>query len=61
MPCITASASRSAGIAFGDVNDVTSIFAYPHALSASTSAILSSVSTKRASFWKPSRVATSLR
>src|SRR5579859_6801466 len=57
--CITASASRRAGIAFGEVNEVTSILAYPHALRRSISSILASVSTKRASFWKPSRVATS--
>src|SRR6201996_7070668 len=59
MRCITASASRSAGMARGEVNEVTSILAKPQALSRSIKATLSSVSMKRASFWKPSRVATS--
>ncbi|MNE77731.1 hypothetical protein D3C80_1740720 [compost metagenome] len=59
MPCITASASRSAGIALGEVNEVTSILAKPHRLSVSIIEILSAVSMKVASFWKPSRVATS--
>jgi hypothetical protein len=40
---MTSSASRSIGIAFGDVNEVTSIFAKPQSLSSSISATLTSV------------------
>ncbi len=61
MRRITSSASASIGIAFGEVNEVTSIFASPVRDSASTKATLSSVETKVASACRPSRIATSCR
>ena len=60
MPCITAPASASAGIALGEVKLVTSMRAKPQSDSASMKAILSSVGTMRASICKPSRGPTSL-
>jgi hypothetical protein len=59
MPAITSAASRRFGIAFGETNDVTSIFASPVFDNASINRILSAVGTKRSSLWKPSRTATS--
>src|SRR3954469_19205132 len=56
---MTASASRRFGTAFGETNEVTSIFATPVSESASISSILRSVGTKPGSIWKPSRVTTS--
>ena len=49
MPAMTASASRSAGIAFGETNDVTSIRGIPVAARRSTTSILSSVGMKSGS------------
>ena len=59
IPAITASASASAGTAFGETNEVTSILWRPVSDSASMTAIFCSVGMKRGSIWKPSRVTTS--
>ncbi len=60
MPASTSFASASAGTAFGDTNDVTSILCRPVRESWFTSSTFVPVGTKRFSIWKPSRTATSL-
>ncbi|MPM88873.1 hypothetical protein SDC9_135977 [bioreactor metagenome] len=59
IPRITASASASAGMALGEVNDVTSILASPVRLKPLIRSIFCSVGTKRDSIWNPSRTETS--
>src|SRR3546814_6782043 len=51
--------SASAGMALGEVNDVTSILASPVRLKPLIRSIFCSVGTKRDSIWNPSRTETS--
>ena len=59
MPASTSLASASAGTAFAETKDVTSILCRPVRASWFTTSIFVAVGTNAFSIWKPSRTATS--